>query len=126
MPSIQGFQPKVSKGIISSTSGLKDDSRHYQTAVQVQPGNSGGMLADMDGHIIGVIVSTLRSSEIYRQTGVMPQNVNYAIKSYLVLELIDRSGLKNIVTFAPQADKHPDFEVVVKRCTNSVVMIIVY
>ncbi len=126
MPAIQGFQPKVSKGIISSTSGVKDDLRHYQIAVPVQPGNSGGMLANLDGHIIGIIVATLKVSDIYRQTGIMPQNVNYAIKAYLLLELLDKSGLKNTITFAQKTDSPPSFEAVVNSCTNSVVMILVY
>lgn len=76
--SVQGIEPKVTKGIISSKRGLQDDDTRYQTDASIQPGNSGGPLADSTGRVVGVIVSTLLGSS---KTDVAPQNVNYAVKS---------------------------------------------
>jgi hypothetical protein len=41
---IQGTEPKLTKGEISSLAGLQDDLRDFQTSAPVQPGSAGGPL----------------------------------------------------------------------------------
>ena len=41
LPELQGLSPKVTKGVISSLSGFKDDVRRYQVDASIQPGNWG-------------------------------------------------------------------------------------
>ena len=73
-PGLQGFTPKVTKGVISGMEGFRGDLREYQIDASVQPGNSGGPLFDSDGRVVGVIVASLTKGQV----------VNYAIKkSYL-------------------------------------------
>jgi len=81
LPEIQGENPKLTRGDISSLSGIKDDPRCFQISVPVQPGNSGGPLCKEDGSVIGMIVQRLNDKYIYEYFGTLPQNVNYAIKS---------------------------------------------
>ncbi len=45
----------VTTGIVSSLSGLRNDSRFLQISAPVQPGNSGGPLFDTSGQIVGVV-----------------------------------------------------------------------
>lgn len=75
---IQGIEPKVTKGIISSKRGMMDEAIHYQIDAAIQPGNSGGPLCDASGRVVGVIVATLAGPA---KKGPAPQNVNYAIKA---------------------------------------------
>lgn len=82
--SLQGVEPKLTDGTISSLSGMEDDPRHFQISNPIQPGNSGGPLVLEDGRLVGVIRSSLRSKDPER----VPQNVNYAIKSTLLLEFL--------------------------------------
>ena len=77
---IQGFDPKVTRGEISSLNGVADDPRDWQISVPVQPGNSGGPLLDENGNLIGVVESKL-GLKAAQATGDIPQNVNYAVKS---------------------------------------------
>lgn len=85
---IQGIEPKVSQGIINSLSGLANDARTFQISVPLQSGNSGGPLVTMDGNVIGVVAMKLSALVVYKETGDLPQNVNYAIKSNYVLEVL--------------------------------------
>lgn len=80
----QGTSLKLTKGVISSKRGFRDDVKTYQIDAAVQPGNSGGPLV-RKGKIIGVATAQLIDS----------QNVNYAIKSNFVGAIIDVLGIKN-------------------------------
>lgn len=87
-PTIQGVAPKYTDGKVSSLSGILDDPRHFQVSIPVQPGNSGGALIDANGNVVGVISHKLRQSEVLKETGFLAENVNYAIKGALLIELI--------------------------------------
>jgi hypothetical protein len=83
---IQGLEPKVTEGIISSLKGVKDDPRFFQISAAVQSGNSGGPLLDSSGNLIGIVSAKLGADLILKETGDLTQNVNYAVKSkYLLL-----------------------------------------
>ncbi len=79
MPKYQGFSPKVTKGIISGVEGYKGDVREYQIDASIQPGNSGGPLFDVYGHVVGVLVASLRNGQL----------VNYAIKKSYIMAFLD-------------------------------------
>jgi len=85
---LMGRSPKVTEGIVSAQTGLQDDNRYYQISVPVQAGNSGGPLIDMDGRVIGVVTGKLNALAVFQRSGSMPENVNYAIKSKLITELL--------------------------------------
>jgi len=87
-PDLQGVAPKLTKGNISATSGLKDDPRFFQISIPVQPGNSGGPLIDERGNAVGIVASTL-SPSIAISSGFIPQNVNYAVKTTYAIPLIE-------------------------------------
>jgi S1-C subfamily serine protease len=83
-PEMQGTEPKLTRGEISSLAGMKDDPRHFQISVPVQPGNSGGPLVDLSGNVVGVVSMRLGDFRAWKLTGALPQNVNYAIKSSII------------------------------------------
>lgn len=85
---ILGSNAKVTSGIISACSGLRDDPRLYQTTVQLQAGNSGGPLMNMSGEAIGIATSKLDAVSVFRFTGDLPEGVNYAVKSQYISALI--------------------------------------
>ena len=67
--------------------GLKDDPAFFQVSVPVQPGNSGGPLFNERGEVIGITTASL-SSLAMDAMGAIAQNVNYAIKSSFVKNLL--------------------------------------
>ncbi|MEM1296102.1 MAG: trypsin-like peptidase domain-containing protein [Verrucomicrobiota bacterium] len=84
-PKIQGVSPKYSKGHISGLMGLHDDDFKFQISLPVQPGNSGGALANSKGQVVGIVTSKLDRMRMVELTGDFPENVNYAIKSNKLL-----------------------------------------
>ena len=85
---VQGREPKITDGIISSLSGIRDDSRVVQISVPVQPGNSGGPLIDQFGNVVGVVASKLSPLYMLDASGDIPTNVAYAIKAAKITDII--------------------------------------
>ena len=83
----QGTSLKLTKGVISSKRGYRDDVKTYQIDAAVQPGP-----LVRKGKIIGVTSAQLIDS----------QNVNYAIKSNFVGAIIDVLGIKNVGKAEPK------------------------
>ena len=121
----QGFSPKMTKGEISSLSGLQDDPRHWQISVPVQPGNSGGPLFDEAGNVVGVVLSKLDAIKVAKFTGDLPQNVNYAVKSIYALPLLESYGV-NLAPASGGSSSPKKFENVVEKVQGAVVLILVY
>lgn len=96
--SIQGNESKITDGVISSFSGVNDNYDWFQISTPVQGGNSGGPLVKDDGTVIGVVVATANVAKYLKKTGGdVPQNVNYAIKSNLVIDFLAERGIANII-----------------------------
>lgn len=94
---IQGNESKVTDGVISSFSGIGDEQDWFQISTPIQGGNSGGPLIREDGAVIGVVVATANAAKFFNVTGgSLPQNVNYAIKSNVVIDFLSERGVANI------------------------------
>ena len=69
---ILGSEIKVTKGNVSSLSGLKGDKDYLQHTAPIQPGSSGGPLLNEGGFLVGINTAN------YVGEGL--QNINFAIK----------------------------------------------
>jgi S1-C subfamily serine protease len=81
----------VTTGIVSSLSGLLNDTRRLQISAPVQPGNSGGPLLDTSGNVIGVVTSKLNGLKFAKLMGDLPENMNFAIKTGALRDFLDNS-----------------------------------
>ena len=125
-PKVQGFSPKITDGIISSLAGIQDDPRDFQISVPVQPGNSGGPLVDQYGNVVGVVVSRLSALKLLRETGALPQNVNYAVKgSYATAFLEALPNVANKLKEPNPSTKPRKFPDVVREVQAATVLILV-
>ncbi|MGA9777156.1 MAG: tetratricopeptide repeat-containing serine protease family protein [Verrucomicrobiia bacterium] len=122
---LQGFAPKLAKGEIASLSGAGDDPRYFQISVPVQPGNSGGALVDERGNVIGIVSAKLDASVALAASGALPENVNYAVKSSLLLSFLESVPDVDAKLKKPNtADEK--FEDVVKSAQQAAVLVLVY
>lgn len=126
MPELQGFAPKVTKGVISSLSGIQDDVRMYQIDAAVQPGNSGGPLADENGNIVGVVVARLNDAFVAQNTGSLPQNVNYSVKKSYTMAFIDNNQDASKQIQISTEPKKISFEEAVEKVRKATVLVMVY
>jgi S1-C subfamily serine protease len=81
----------VTTGIVSSLSGIWNDSRFLQISAAVQPGNSGGPLLDSNGLIVGMVAAKIDAMKFIRATGNIPENINFAIKTGAIRDFLDNS-----------------------------------
>ncbi|HSY18637.1 MAG TPA: tetratricopeptide repeat-containing serine protease family protein [Candidatus Acidoferrales bacterium] len=122
---LQGFAPKLAKGEIASLSGSQDDPRYFQISVPVQPGNSGGALVDARGNVVGIVAAKLDASVALAATGVLPENVNYAVKSSLLLSFLE--SVPDVAAKLKEPNtKEESFEDVVKSAQDAAVLVLVY
>lgn len=91
-PDIQGVAPKYSSGEVAALTGLGDDPRYIQISVPIQGGNSGGPLVDARGFVVGVVAAGLNKEWTAKETGDVPENVNYAVKGSLLVNLLESLG----------------------------------
>lgn len=124
-PALQGMAPKFSSGEIAAITGPGDDPTLFQISVSVQPGNSGGPLFDASGSVVGVVVAQLDKVKTLKITGSLPENVNYAIKSTLLVTLLESvPGLKEKLQPAP-THATPDMATVAKEVEAATGMVVV-
>jgi S1-C subfamily serine protease len=122
---ILGQKPKYSEGVINSLSGIKDNLGFFQVSVPIQSGNSGGPLFNQHGELVAMVSSSLDPENTFRVLGTMPQNVNFAVKSSLVKNMIPMlpetlAAPTGIVVVPTDTDSLQSF---IKRVQNNIVLI---
>lgn len=123
---IMGSKSRLSNGRINSLYGLQDDPRLFQISNPLQPGNSGGPLFNNKGELIGLVVSSLNAKYFYENVGVIPQNVNFAIKSTYIQNLISMMPEGDEITKRKNLVKQTKMEEQIEQLNPFVVQIKVY
>ena len=83
----------MTKGIISSLTGIGNNFSNIQIDAALQPGNSGGPILNEKGNVIGVAVAKLDLKKILKNFGVIPENTNFGIKTNVVRSLLDSNDV---------------------------------
>ena len=106
--SVLGITTKVTRGIVNSERGMRDDPNSFQFSAEVQKGNSGGPLIGPGGMVVGVVRSKLDAIKMSKATSDLPQNVNFATKSSVLLKfLADTPGIPSTRRLNPRAQIDP-------------------
>jgi S1-C subfamily serine protease len=84
---------KVTKGIVSSLTGIGNNFSNIQIDAALQPGNSGGPIISTMGNVVGVAVAKLDLEKVLENFGVIPENTNFGIKSSVVRTLLESSDV---------------------------------
>lgn len=92
----------VTWGNVSALPRPGDPARRLMVTAPVQPGNSGGPLLDGSGRVIGVVVSRADDLAVLKDTGSLPQNINFAVSIPPLREFLNRHGLGLPATHPPE------------------------
>ena len=84
----------VTRGNVSSLTGLGNEAKWLQISAPVQHGNSGGPVLDKAGNVIGVVTAKLNAVRTAQETGDVPQNVNFALKGAIVRSFLEIHGIE--------------------------------
>jgi hypothetical protein len=84
-----GTEPKFSGGAISSLSGAGREAARLLISAPTQPGSSGSPVLTMDGTVVGVVTAGVSEKHFVRETGALPQNLNWAVKIDYATPLFD-------------------------------------
>ena len=98
---------KVTKGIVSSLTGVQNNYSEIQIDAAIQPENSGGPILNTFGNVIGVAVAKLDRAFVEESYGVLPENINFGVKSSVVLNLLNGNGVE---TKTPNEEEMPTKE----------------
>lgn len=119
-PELEGFNPKLTSGIINSRTGPADDPDYLQISAAVQPGNSGGAVIAEQGYLVGIVSGKLKEGVFLKETDVLPQNLNYASKASLARTLLeDQNVALETTVFQTKKEAIPNLE-------KATVLILVY
>lgn len=106
---------KITKGIISSLTGVGDNYSNVQIDAALQPGNSGGPIFDDKGNVVAVAVAKLDLKTAITVLGTVPENTNFGIKANIVANLLQSN---NIAVRSPNTKSISRSELV-KRVSNA-------
>lgn len=120
---IQGKEPKLSEGIVSALSGIQDEPTVFQISLPIQPGNSGGPMVNMDGNVVGIIASKLSAIYMIKNKGSVPENVNYAIKSNYLNELIQTDNVVSKLLLPPKKQPAKNLVELSERVEKSIALV---
>ena len=85
---------KVTKGIVSSLVGLKNNSSQIQIDAPIQGGNSGGPILDDKGRVVGVTVSKLDVFKMIKERNQIPEGIAFGVKSQTLIQMLKSSGVQ--------------------------------
>jgi S1-C subfamily serine protease len=90
-PAYQGFSKKITAGIINGNRSNQEDlsqQRFFQFSAEASKGNSGGPVIGSDGSVVGMVQRKLNAMTVVEKSQDLVINVNYALKSSLILEFL--------------------------------------
>ena len=85
---------KITRGIVSSLTGIGDNYSNMQIDAAIQPGNSGGPIIDENGNVVGVAVARLNKMLFMKERGTIPENSNFGIKSSIAYNFAEANGIE--------------------------------
>ncbi|UCC23438.1 MAG: trypsin-like peptidase domain-containing protein [Planctomycetota bacterium] len=104
---VLGDEPASSLGTISSLSGITGEDCLIQISALVQPGNSGGPLVGLSGDVVGMVISTTDIRAFFKETGTLPWNVDWAVKSDYIIPLLPEEHTRETDIESESAEANP-------------------
>jgi hypothetical protein len=110
----------VSTGTISAIGGHQGNPDLLQMTAPIQPGSSGGPVLDRNGRVVGVVVGSVDALKWIGVTGVLPQNVNFAIHGRTAMTFLEIHDIPYSIELAGRAIENAEVAAVATGFTVAV------
>ena len=84
---------KVTRGIVSSLSGMQNNTSFIQIDAPIQPGNSGGPVLNDNGELVGVSQGALNKVFFLKYYKNIPENVNFAVSVPILSQFLKSNNI---------------------------------
>jgi S1-C subfamily serine protease len=109
---------KVTKGIVSSVSGIGNNFSQMQIDAALQPGNSGGPVVNQNGNVIGIAVAKLDFKQVLKNFGTLPEDTNFAVKLTVLQSILSGLNIKVTESANKKASSRALGEVLTRSTVN--------
>ena len=99
-------QPTITQGIVSKV--LSDKEGIFLTTAAINQGNSGGPIFNLNGKLVGVSFASLDKLNVFMDTGQIPTDMGFAIKSNMIKKVFQHK--KSIPIKSIKFDKSTIYE----------------
>jgi S1-C subfamily serine protease len=122
IPGIGGRGVKITAGLYNGEVASRFNNNFFQLSAEVQKGNSGGPVLSPDLLVIGMVQSKLNAMTMAKKTLDLPQNVNFALKSKVLVQFLESPSIKIKVLKPELAINNRAYDIV-RASSKSVVMV---
>ena len=85
---------KITRGVVSSLSGIENNTGQIQIDAALQPGNSGGPIINEQGELVGIASAGLNKLLMAKKEKYIPENVNFAVATPIIVNLLKNKKIK--------------------------------
>jgi len=85
---------KITRGVVSSLSGIDNNTGQIQIDAALQPGNSGGPIINEQGELVGIASAGLNKLLMAKKEKYIPENVNFAVATPIIINLLKNKKIK--------------------------------
>jgi S1-C subfamily serine protease len=124
LPSSTNMGIRITEGLINGAVGV--GSRRldlFQLSAQVQKGNSGGPVITPDGMVVGMVQGKLDALQVAEKTQDLPQNVNFAVKSSVLMRFLEDSEARVQYSSVNLSKRYRPYEIL-RLSEQSIVQVI--
>lgn len=101
-------EKRITAGIFNGDQKFRGREDWFQLSAEIQRGNSGSPVIGPDGRVYGLISHKLDAQKALQKYGDFPQNVNFALKSSLILNFLEGYHIKvRSAVFDPVKELRP-------------------
>ena len=124
LPASANMGIRITEGLINGAVGIGQRRLDlFQLSAQVQKGNSGGPVLSPDGLVVGMVQGKLDALQVAEKTHDLPQNVNFALKSSVLMRFLEGTEVKTQYAWVNLAKRYRPYEIL-RLSEQSIVQVI--
>jgi S1-C subfamily serine protease len=124
LPSSANMGIRITEGLINGAVGLGPRRLDlFQLSAQVQKGNSGGPVLTPEGMVVGMVQGKLDALQVAEKTHDLPQNVNFALKSSVLMRFLEGSEVRAQYAWINLSKRYRPYEIL-RLSEQSIVQVI--